>query len=427
MGESGWSVQWRFCGNPPWPLQWFFNSLCVMEFSGEVPTQSSLVRHRLSRFAPAAVLLLITMGLSSCGDVYRPVANPIIPPGGNPQQTFYAVVVGANGTANGSTATVDVSGDTNLGNSVTGVNPTHVSIFSISRAIVTNRDSDSLTVFAPNIPAYTTATITLPAGSAPVFSAQNSTNAYVADYGLNQVAVVSSALNAATAFVNVGLHPIAVAIRPDNTEVLCINQGDGTVSVISTLNNAVTTTIKVGNNPVRGVLRSDGAFYYVVNQADGTISVIDTNAKAVIATLPVGISPNGISYDANLARLYVANTGSNSVSVFSANSNTPVLITTVTTGAAPIGVTGLSDGSKFYAANSADNTVSVFNARSFAPITTIPVGTNPVWIDSSPDATKVYTPNQGSGNISIIATATDTVPVTLATPSPSPSFVAVTQ
>src|SRR5215475_1072109 len=100
-----------------------------MEFSGEVPTQSSLIRHRLSRFVLASVLLLSTIVLLSCGDVYRPVANPIIPPGANPQETFYAIVVGPNGTANGGAATVDVSGDTNIGNAVLGVNPVHVSVF----------------------------------------------------------------------------------------------------------------------------------------------------------------------------------------------------------------------------------------------------------------------------------------------------------
>jgi len=401
-----------------------------MEFSGEVPTQSTLVHHRLSRFALAAVLLLSTIVLSSCGDVYRPVANPIIPPGANPQETFYAIVVGPNGAANGGAATVDVSGDTNIGNAALGVNPVHVSVFGAgtsSQALAANQGSDSLTLYRAAFPSFVSTTLTLPAGSAPVFSAQNSTTGYVADYGLNQVAVVSSALKAATAFVNVGTHPVGVAITPNNAKVFCINQGDGTVSVISTLDNSVVATILVGHNPVRGVMRSDGAFYYVVNQGDGTVSVIDTGAQAVIATLPVGISPNGISYDSNLARIYVANTGSNSVSVFSANSNTPVALGTVTTGSAPMAVTALHDGTKFYVANSADNTVSVFNALSFAPIKTVPVGTNPVWIESSPDSTKVYTPNQGSGNVSVINTQTDTVPVTLSTPSPNPTFVTVTQ
>jgi len=64
---------------------------------------------------------------------------------------------------------------------------------------------------------------------------------------------------------------------------------------------------------------------------------------------------------------------------------------------------------------------------SFAPIKTVPVGTNPVWIESAPDSTKVYTPNQGSGNVSVINTQTDTVPVTLSTPSPNPTFVTVSE
>lgn len=398
-----------------------------MEFSGEVPTQPSLVRQRLSRFAPAAVLLLITMGLSSCGDVYRPVANPIIPPGANPAQTFYAVVVGPNGTSPGGAATVDVSGDTNIGNAVLGVNPVHVSLFGTSQAIAANQGSDSVSMYNPAFPSFVNTTLTLPAGSAPVFSAQNSTTGYVADYGLNQVAVISNSLKAATAFINVGTHPVAVAITPNNAKVFCVNQGDGTVTVISTLDNSVLATIPVGHNPVRAVMRADGAFYYVVNQGDGTVSVIDTGAQAVIATLTVGTSPYGISYDTNLSRLYVANTGSNTVSVFNANTNTPVLLSTVKTGSAPMAATALQDGTKFYVANSADNTVSVFNAASFALTKTIPVGTNPVWIDSAPDATKVYTPNKGSGNVSVINTATDTVPATITTPSPNPTFVTVTQ
>jgi len=392
-----------------------------------VPTKSSLVRNYLSRSGRALLLLLLTFAWVSCGDIYRPVANPILPPGGQPQAIHYAIVVGANGTLNGGAATVDVSGDTNMGNAIVGVNPVHASLYFTSSVAVTNQGSDSVSIYFPSSPTNTVTTINLPPGSAPVYSAQNATNIYVADYGLNQVAIINSALKAATSFVNVGLHPVGVAVTPDNTRIYCINQGDGTVTVISALDSSIVTTIPVGHNPVWGAMRSDGAFFYVVNQADGTVSVIDTGAQAVVATLSVGTSPSGIYYDSNLARLYVANTGSNTVSVFNANSAAPTLLATVTTGVAPIAVTALSNGSKFYVANSVDNTVSVFNALNFAAMTTIPVGTNPVWIAASPDATKVYTPNKGSGTVSIINTTTDTVSVNLATPSSAPSFVAISQ
>lgn len=402
-----------------------------MESNGAVPKKLR-VFSRLQQTAFSAGVAVITIALASCGDTYRPVANPIIPPGGTPQQKFYAVVVGPNASTNGSATVVDVSGDTNMGNAVVGLNPTNVSLYSITRAIVANQASDSLTIFSPfSGPAYTTSTVTLPTGSQPVFSAQNSTKAYVADYGLNQVAVLQT-LNSSnltlspSAFVNVGTHPIAVAITPDGTKVFCINRDDGTVTVISTADNSVITTLRVGRTPVGGAMRSDGAFYYVVNQADGTVSVIDTAAAAVIGTLTVGTSPSQAYFDSNLSRLYVANTGSNSVSIFSANSASPTLLSTVTTGSTPLSVTALADGSRFYVANSGDNTVTVFNASSFAQSKVIPVGTTPVWIASSPDSSKVYTANQASGDVSIINTSTDTVPVTLKTPTTSPSYIAIT-
>ena len=46
-----------------------------------------------------------------CGDQYRPVANPIVGPGGQPQLTHFAYVVNNNPAGNGSAMQFDVSGD----------------------------------------------------------------------------------------------------------------------------------------------------------------------------------------------------------------------------------------------------------------------------------------------------------------------------
>jgi YVTN family beta-propeller protein len=57
---------------------------------------------------------------------------------------------------------------------------------------------------------------------------------------------------------------------------------------------------------------------------------------------------------------------------------------------------------------------------------TIPVGTTPVSIVSSTDATKVVVANKGSNDASVINTASDVVEVTLGVPAP-PVFVAITK
>lgn len=56
----------------------------------------------------AAFILVSELG---CGDTYRPVANPIIAPGGQPQHAHFAYVLNYNPNGNGSTTTLDVSGD----------------------------------------------------------------------------------------------------------------------------------------------------------------------------------------------------------------------------------------------------------------------------------------------------------------------------
>src|SRR5690349_18285472 len=76
----------------------------------------------------ASVSLIAFLILTGCGDVYRPVAIPITSPGGDPQTTHLAVVLSkgnlaANPPENGKAAVFDVSGDSNMGNYPTGLNP----------------------------------------------------------------------------------------------------------------------------------------------------------------------------------------------------------------------------------------------------------------------------------------------------------------
>ncbi len=66
------------------------------------------VSRRTVLFVLAAFLLLVCV---ACGDQYRPVANPIVGPGGQPQPTHFAYVVNYNPNGDGSTTKIDVSGD----------------------------------------------------------------------------------------------------------------------------------------------------------------------------------------------------------------------------------------------------------------------------------------------------------------------------
>ena len=54
-----------------------------------------------ARAAVLAAVLGLIVFCSNCGDEYRPVANPVLLPGGDPQLTAHALVVSTNGSNQG--------------------------------------------------------------------------------------------------------------------------------------------------------------------------------------------------------------------------------------------------------------------------------------------------------------------------------------
>jgi YVTN family beta-propeller protein len=66
-----------------------------------------------------------------------------------------------------------------------------------------------------------------------------------------------------------------------------------------------------------------------------------------------------------------------------------------------------------YVVNAVDNTVSVIDTASNAVVATIPVGTLPVGVATTPDGTRAYVTNAGDNTVSVIDTAKNTVMATI--------------
>lgn len=331
-------------------------------------------------------------------------------------------------------------------------------------------------------------TVTLPitgqgAVQTPIAGATNSAgNIYIANRDSDNVSVISGSIFAVTDTVQLPAlsHPVMIAGNSANNKIFVVNQGTNDVTEISTIDNTIVATIPVGLQPIWGVMSTDGLFVFIVNQGDGTVSVIDASLDIVLPcdkttptclannSIKVGTtatpSPNFAFYEPNLRRVYVSNTGENTISVIKGNgfdlgSNPQVLpakIGDATLSGAPTSVTALSDGTKAYAAlggcpagvnhttllsilatatNCNGTTVSVIDAVSLQQIKTITVGVGPVSIDSSIDASRVYTVNaqdsvtNGSGThpagtISDISTGTDTEVMRELPPQQDPTCVA---
>src|SRR5271157_134004 len=391
---------------------------------------------RTTVIVPCLLFLLIELG---CGDQYRPIANPIVSPGGQPQTTHYAYVLNYNPVGSGSNTKIDVSGDTNLQVVSIGLGSVAEAFqgSSAGAMFVANRDSDTVSEFTL-LSSPTVINIGLYPGSRPVNLASTaSTLVYVVNSGTTSVcptsgslSVISTSSLVVSSTVCVGVSPGPVVQLPSGGNVYVANQGDNSISVYSPTSQSIIATITAANglhqNPVSLVASSDGNYVFVVNQGNGSspsaLDIIYTGTNGIGASVPLGVSPTYGYLDTHLNRLYVTNTGSNTVSVFDvsnvilgANPAIPTL-GTVNVGSAPVSVTALPNGLSVYVANSISNDVSVVNSTNLSVVTTVPVGQRPLFIASEPTSTKVYTANSGGGTVSIINTLNNSVTITMPAP-----------
>ena len=397
----------------------------------------------------AAFLLLSELG---CGDQYRPVANPIVGPGGQPQSVHFAYVLNYNPNGNGSTTTIDVSGDSVSWLQPMGVGPVYEALLSLNGLFVANSGNDTVSDF----PAYSNGAVTtvgLLSGSHPVFlTSTKNGNLYVLNSGFTpdmcpssgSVSNIVTATGAVSNTACVGLNPVNMVQAASGGQIFVLNAGDnmgqGSVSVLNPVTLELVKTLNPGDglglNPVYATSSVDGSYIFVVTQGDGVhpgaLDILTQgSAPVVAASVPLGVGPTYSYLDTHLNRLYVTNAGDNTVSVFDASNvnvaNTPPipsLSAPVAVGTTPTGVAALKDGTRFYVANSGSNDVSVVSATSFAVLKTVAVGVGPNFVATEPGSTKVYVTNPRGFSTSIIQTANDTVSTTIAAPPQVPGCTA---
>jgi YVTN family beta-propeller protein len=380
------------------------------------------------RALAVGILFLVCL---SCGETYRPVANPVIPNQPNPTFTHVVTVISDNGTNNpGAGATIDVSGDTVLSQSQVGLGPVYGLLVGGSRLYVANSLDDTVSVFSPATPAPV-ATISLPSScvtrpcSMPVFVASTeTTTVYVANSKSNTVSAISTTNNVITNNIAVGTSPVALAETPDQQKVYVANQG-GSVSVINTIDKTVVGNPPLASfgwvSPVWVVARSDSQRVYVLDQGSGLVAAIDTSSDSVVNSVSVGAGANFMTYDSKLNRIYVVNPVANTVTSLDASSDalpaTPISV------ANPRSVAALPDGTRVYVSSATvtggtvTSKVTVFNATDFTLKTTIPLTSVPAvcsvktWAElamvAAADSSRVYVGNCDAGDTAIIQTSND--------------------
>ncbi len=265
------------------------------------------------RAARVSGVLILGLICVSCGDQYRPVAIPIVPPPPDPQAVHFVLVFSVNGASDpGASSRVDVSGDSNIGVAQLGRGPAHATLIpNGARVYAVNTREDSVSSYSPT-PGSTATSVTttsLPAGSNPVFvHTTEGGTVYVANFGLGTVAAISITTNVVlNPLITVGTNPVALAETPDQKKLYAVNQGDGSVTPINLTDRPLNPAVVTGSTPVWAVARADSARIYVLNSGGGTVSTIDTTTDTLLSSVAVGAGANYMAYDGKLNRLYVNN------------------------------------------------------------------------------------------------------------------------
>ena len=407
------------------------------------------MRKRSTGFAAIILLTLFAIG---CGETFRPIAIPQPQPGGDPNNLKHAIVVSQNpgiltvqppstpapadpsctsGPCRGSAANINTTGDTNIGNVRTGIQPVHAGFVSVTLAYIASPGDNSVTRYLIASPFTTPETIPMPASCNPQFvMSRNNGTAYVACKGNDTVAVMNVAVDSIVTTVPVGAHPIALDETFDGKTIYSLNSG-GTITVFAAIDNTPFGTIVVGGSPTWSAMSSDGKRLYVANSSD-YVSVIDTVTNTLTTNIPLpgGSSPTFVVFDATKQRLYVVDNGTGGISVIDGNPNDGAAFNTVIknihTGTDTRSVTALATGNKVYVANCGSDTVSVIDATSLLVTKNITTNTCPISLASPSDGSRVVVGVQGGGSgdqpadppqILNINTQTDTVINALPTPN----------
>jgi len=195
-------------------------------------------------------------------------------------------------------------------------------------------------------------------------------------------------------------------------QIVIVNKGDDTISILDAASYEREGQVAVGANPHEVHVSPDGRTAYVSDYggAQGTtISVVDLDSavRTDIWELGGNRGPHGIWVSPDVAHVWAT----------TETSGTVIELATATGELTNVWETGqrvshqlvpTPDGSKLYIANIGSGSVTVID-RTTNEVAAVPTGAGAEGIDVSPDGREVWVTNRAANTISVIDVATDTV------------------
>lgn len=165
----------------------------------------------------------------------------------------------------------------------------------------------------------------------------------------------------------------SIAVIPDTTTALVVDENDDVVRVVDTRQRKVTRVITLpeGAEPV-AIATNAGSFAVVAERERNRVAIIDLQTFRVAAEVNVGLGPSAVAVTGNTA--VVVNSDSDTVSIV--NLSTRLVTATVAVGRAPRAVAIDGPANRVYVANQTDGTVTVIALPAGFVTNTLTLGPN---------------------------------------------------
>jgi YVTN family beta-propeller protein len=386
-----------------------------------------------SRPLRAALAILLGLICVSCGETYRPVAQPIqgLQPSPAPFH-FVASIntdgVGDNHRDSGAVSDINVSGDSMQGTLRVGVAPVHAALIAAgSKLYVANSAEDTVTTSNISSPSAVAATVSLPPSPFATITlcSGNGTNATYTYTGTTQLFFVGDTVYVSGCATN-GLNGVY--------RVTAASVGSFSVAnVVSAIDNPelVGAQAKVPNAVFANTTENNNM--YVAGYGTNSVYVINTSSDAVMATVPVGSHPIALAETPDGQKVYVANHGSStsggSVSVISTLSDT--VATTIclsggsppscAIGPLPVWAVARADSAQVYVLDQNGTIYAIDTASDsvILPSVSASAGANFMFYDKN--FSRLYVTSPGSGNLSVFDVSAGVPALHLGSPMPIPA------
>ncbi len=168
-----------------------------------------------------------------------------------------------------------------------------------------------------------------------------------------------------------GDRPVEVALTPDRTSLLVVNNGSDSLSIVDLAALSESDRISVGEEPRSVLIDGTGRQAYVFNARSGSVSVVDLTAGEVAATIATDPAPVRGQLNRRGDRLYVIHSASPYLTVVDTTSASVLERVYVGTGATALKVDPVTD--RIYLARRNALEIDVYAPFSLLPVDSIPV------------------------------------------------------